>query len=82
MEALITWVKALPGLEIITFTVVSENRPAKALYKNWAFKSTEPIRARCKCRIGFSTRITWCCFEGIAGEPQVNRNHYRVERGA
>lgn len=38
MEALITRVKALPGLEIITFTVVSENRPAKALYEKLGFQ--------------------------------------------
>lgn len=38
MEALINRAKTCSGLEQITLTVVSENRPAKALYAKWGFQ--------------------------------------------
>ena len=53
MEALITRVKALPGLEIITLTVVSKNRPAKALYEKLGFQKygTYPRSMRVNGRV-------------------------------
>lgn len=53
MEALIARVKALPGLEQIILTVVSENRPAKALYEKLGFRKygTDPRSIRVNDRV-------------------------------